>query len=95
MLLSFLLLFLAHYAYDTIQLIMDNNDHIVSVEYDNENEEENNEEENSEEEIEIDDFLDPFQGALILSIYNSAMFIDYNDKLSVSFLEVDSPPPIL
>jgi len=79
---------------------MDNNDHIVSVEYDNENEEENNEEENneeenSEEEIEIDDFLDPFQGALILSIYNSAMFIDYNDKLSLSFLEVDSPPPIL
>ena len=91
---SFLLVFLAHYTYNAIELVSNSSDQYIVDFYEHDSGEEENKSESEDEVKEIDDYVFAFGklnstqlGTNLGNLFNLNLYQDF-------MLDIDSPPPI-
>lgn len=98
--LSFLLLFVSYYVYETIGVILHNQGVetviVFTDDFESENQEENNENESDDKEIEdseIDDFLFSKKRCFAKDQLNNLSLNSNHNRNLFIFLDIPSPPP--
>ena len=90
--LTFLVVFLSHYVYNTLQVIIEHNSEVIVNIDDFDSEEENTETENEVEEL--DEYLFDENSKIFLNFINNNKSLVIDLSLLSPFEEVDSPPPL-
>ena len=91
--LTILVVFLSHYVYNTLQVIIEHNSEVIVNIDDFDSEEENTETEDEVEEL--DEYLFDENNGIFLNSITHIKSLSTDISLLSPFKEVDSPPPLI